>query len=227
MLKWYFQNIGAQHYHFLLRRWWPAAAGGVAGQRRGAGSAQERRRRWPAAGRGSGAWSWRCAGAAAAVAGGDGAQERRGGCRWRRRRAGRPQRRVQAAARSPMAAGAREGMGNGRVRVGLGRSNECRLLHESQIVEGGEEKKSSEGYIELAVESSSTTGRVLLLEREEKTLREDATRSWAITISPARNLAIFSFLYLKKIKISKIYVHFENFRNNTPVANPRGDMTCL
>ena len=157
------------------------------------------------------AWSRQRAGAAAAVAGGgarqrhlelavrrsggDGAQEQRGGCRWRRRRVGRPRRRVQAAARSPVAAGAREGMGNGRVRVGLGRSNECRLLHESQIVKGGEKKKSSERYIELAVESGSTAGRVLLLEREEKkTLREDATRSWAITISPARNLNLRSGL---------------------------------
>ena len=173
MLKLYFENVGTQHYHFLLRRWWPAA---------GQGS-------------GPAAWSRQRAGAAAAVAGG-GARQRRvelavrrsggGGCRRRRRAgaAGRLQvaaaaRRKAAtagagsgapetaAARSPVAAGSREGMGNGRVRVGLGRSNECRLLHESQIVKGGE-KKSSETYIELAVESGSTAGRVLLLEREGK-----------------------------------------------------------
>ena len=30
--------------------------------------------------------------------------------------------------------------------------------------------------------------------------------------------AVFSFLYLKKIKISKIYVRFGNFQKYTPVA---------
>ena len=39
--------------------------------------------------------------------------------------------------------------------------------------------------------------------------------------------AVFSFLYLKKIKTLKIYVRFEKFRKYTPVAHPRGDMTCL
>ena len=34
----------------------------------------------------------------------------------------------------------------------------------------------------------------------------------------AETMAIFSFLYLKKIKISKIYVYFEKFRKYTPVA---------
>ena len=33
----------------------------------------------------------------------------------------------------------------------------------------------------------------------------------------------FSFLYLKKIKISKIYGRFENFQNYTPVAPCLGD----
>ena len=35
--------------------------------------------------------------------------------------------------------------------------------------------------------------------------------------------AIFSFLYLKKIKISKIYVRFGKFQKYTPVAIWRGD----
>jgi len=33
----------------------------------------------------------------------------------------------------------------------------------------------------------------------------------------------FSFLYLKKIKISKIYGRFEKFQNYTPVAPCLGD----
>ena len=33
-------------------------------------------------------------------------------------------------------------------------------------------------------------------------------------------LGFFSFLYLKKIKISKIYGGFEKFQNYTPVARP-------
>ena len=36
-------------------------------------------------------------------------------------------------------------------------------------------------------------------------------------------LAVFSFLYLKKIKISKIYGRFENFQNYTPAAPCLGD----
>ena len=36
-------------------------------------------------------------------------------------------------------------------------------------------------------------------------------------------VAIFSFLYLKKIKISKIYVRFEKFQKYTPVALWGGD----
>jgi len=32
--------------------------------------------------------------------------------------------------------------------------------------------------------------------------------------------AVFSFLYLKKIKISKIYVRFGKFQKYTPVALP-------
>ena len=43
----------------------------------------------------------------------------------------------------------------------------------------------------------------------------------------ARPIAVFSFLYLKKIKISEIYVCFENFRKYTPVARPRGDRTLM
>jgi len=35
----------------------------------------------------------------------------------------------------------------------------------------------------------------------------------------------FSFLYLKKIKFSKIYGRFENFQNYTPVAHWLGDRT--
>jgi len=34
-------------------------------------------------------------------------------------------------------------------------------------------------------------------------------------------LAVFSFLYLKKIKISKIYVRFGKFQKYTPVAPHR------
>jgi len=37
---------------------------------------------------------------------------------------------------------------------------------------------------------------------------------------PALALAVFSFLYLKKIKISKIYVRFEIFQKYPPVAPP-------
>ena len=37
----------------------------------------------------------------------------------------------------------------------------------------------------------------------------------------------FSFLYLKKIKISKIYGRFENFQNYTPVAPCLGDRRPL
>ena len=36
-------------------------------------------------------------------------------------------------------------------------------------------------------------------------------------------LGFFSFLYLKKIKISKIYGGFEKFQNYTPVAPCLGD----
>ena len=36
----------------------------------------------------------------------------------------------------------------------------------------------------------------------------------------AKLSVVFSFLYLKKIKISKIYVRFEIFQKYTPVALP-------
>jgi hypothetical protein len=36
-------------------------------------------------------------------------------------------------------------------------------------------------------------------------------------------MGFFSFLYLKKIKISKIYGGFEKFQNYTPVAPCLGD----
>ena len=36
-------------------------------------------------------------------------------------------------------------------------------------------------------------------------------------------LGVFFFFIFKKIKISKIYVHFENFRKYPPVARPRGN----
>ena len=104
-------------------------SGGGGGRRRGAaaargaGGAQERRRRLQAA--------TACrSGRAVAGGGGGGAQEGRdGGCRQRR---GPLWRRVHG----------RDG--EGRVRVGLGRSNGCRLLHESQTVEGVGEKNLAE-----------------------------------------------------------------------------------
>ena len=37
----------------------------------------------------------------------------------------------------------------------------------------------------------------------------------------------FFLFYIKKIKISKIYVRFEKFQKYTPVAHARGDRTCL
>jgi len=40
---------------------------------------------------------------------------------------------------------------------------------------------------------------------------------------PSCGRDFFSFLYLKKIKISKIYGRFENFQNYTPVAPCLGD----
>ena len=47
MLKRYFENVGTQHYHFLLRRWWPAAgqgSGPAAWSRQRAGAAAAGRR---------------------------------------------------------------------------------------------------------------------------------------------------------------------------------------
>ena len=40
------------------------------------------------------------------------------------------------------------------------------------------------------------------------------------SLSVVVNRAVFSFLYLKKNKISKIYVRFEIFQKYTPVALP-------
>ena len=45
-------------------------------------------------------------------------------------------------------------------------------------------------------------------------------RGPAIQQRPCQCGAFFSFLYLKKIKISKIYVHFGKFQKYTPVALP-------
>ena len=47
---------------------------------------------------------------------------------------------------------------------------------------------------------------------------------WALHFCFVSHLRIFfSFLYLKKIKISKIYGGFEKFQNYTPVAPCLGD----
>jgi len=102
------------------------------------GSGGCRRRRWPAAGRGSGAWSRRRAGAAGRLQVAAAARRK---AATAGASSGAPE---TAAARSPVAAGSWEWMGNGRVRVGLGRSNRCRSLHESQTVEGGGEKNLPE-----------------------------------------------------------------------------------
>ena len=53
--------------------------------------------------------------------------------------------------------------------------------------------------------------------------RKNAANSWAPSGWAEREregAAVFSFLYLKKIKISKIYVCFGKFQKYTPVALP-------
>ena len=46
-------------------------------------------------------------------------------------------------------------------------------------------------------------------------------------LRPRRERERFFLFYIKKIKISKIYVRFEKFRKYTPVARPRGDKTLM
>ena len=51
-------------------------------------------------------------------------------------------------------------------------------------------------------------------------------RFWGFgTLVGQRTWGSFSFLYIKKIKISKIYGRFEKFQNYTPVAPCLGDRT--
>ena len=66
---------------------------------------------------------------------------------------------------------------------------------------------------------------LLLLERGSRGQESRPQRGTVTAGAEAWVAGSFSFLYLKQIKISKIYGRFEKFQNYTPVAPPPGGAT--
>jgi len=59
-----------------------------------------------------------------------------------------------------------------------------------------------------------------LVGRRALEFKTDRNEMGLIISENVLKMAVFSFLYLKKFKISKIYVRFEIFQKYTPVALP-------